>query len=353
MITLIILSLISLSYQVEHCLIHHKICKECEDGYYVIKKDPTSQYCMKIPHCLTYGNKEETCYWCEEGYKLSEDKTKCEVDTSYIHIDHCIESDNYNRCTRCEYGYAVLDEKCSKFDNCEKLIDETKCGTCYFPYYRLTKEGQCVFDYCLKRSNDDFDGRCRECDDYFFVNETGQCEYIKMKYCRYIERGRCIEWSDFFDVYGTYGDVVERKKFYESGCIRHDGQYNCLECDPRYHYDEETQTCNFNCKVYDENAPCEYCEYGYILTDNGKKCLQVIEIEDEKTIENSEENTDGISGRNDGENSGEKSRENSEENTNLNSRKNDTENLEKNYGEYIYLNLMVNIISIIFLLIYD
>ena len=358
MIKLIMLSLICLSSQVEHCLIHHKICKECENGYYLVKRNLKNQYCMKISHCLSYGNKEETiCYSCEVGYKLSEDKTKCELDTSFIKKDHCEFYDTiYNKCNGCEYGYAYYEGECIKFDGCESLSEPTKCRRCYNKYYyRLTKEGQCEFDICLRKG---INGTCAECGDYFFRNETKQCEYIKIKYCRELYHGnRCDEWSGFFDVYGSYGDVTERKIFYESGCITHDGNYNCRECDRRYHYDEETKTCNFNCKVYDEDAPCEYCEYGYILVDNGKKCLQIINVEDENTEElekNTAENSVEIIGENSGtnttENSSEIVGENSGKNNEVNAGKVNDENTEKNYDEYIYLNFLINIIPIIILI---
>ena len=169
---IILISLFSLSVQVEHCFIEQPVCKTCKEGYYLV----SNKFCSKIEHCTFMSG--GLCSSCEEKYKLNDDRTACVPKSEDDIIEHCLssynnfnyESNTYNLvCEKCESGYALNqdEDQCvtSPFDGCQKVKadDSTQCDKCLWDYYQL-KDDQCSIE------SSDF---CEEYDD------NGDCEKMR------------------------------------------------------------------------------------------------------------------------------------------------------------------------------
>lgn len=76
----LILVLIPLSLQIDHCLIEKPICQTCKTGYYLSNGE-----CITIENCEKFSSYDNTCDSCKAGYRPSEDKKSCIV----IGKDHC------------------------------------------------------------------------------------------------------------------------------------------------------------------------------------------------------------------------------------------------------------------------
>ena len=76
----IILALIQLSLQVEHCYVEQKVCKKCAEGYFLV-----NEKCVTVDHCEYIDSNTNKCQSCQYGYRLNEDKTSCVE----IGEDHC------------------------------------------------------------------------------------------------------------------------------------------------------------------------------------------------------------------------------------------------------------------------
>ena len=97
---IIIISLISLSVQVDHCIIEEPVCKTCKEGYYLV----LNQYCVEIEHCTYISG--GLCSSCEGNYQPSEDRKSCVMKPSEQIIEHCTSTRiNYPdtlQCYKCE-----------------------------------------------------------------------------------------------------------------------------------------------------------------------------------------------------------------------------------------------------------
>ena len=91
----IILALIQLSLQVEHCYVEQKVCKKCAEGYFLV-----NEKCVTVDHCEYIDSNTNKCQSCQYGYRLNEDKTSCVE----IGEDHCSTYTNLEDGTKqCQY----------------------------------------------------------------------------------------------------------------------------------------------------------------------------------------------------------------------------------------------------------
>ena len=310
----IILALIQLSLQVEHCYVEQKVCKKCAEGYFLVNekcvtvdhceyidsntnKCQSCQYgyrlnedktsCVEIgeDHCSTYTNLEDgtkQCQYCQGGYKLNSDKT-CELVT-----DHCIEAYEYDgyMCQNCEKGYAINRNKhiCVEFPKCKRVDDDNKCIECdedKNEFLSADLEGKCIVSPCEKFEED---GTCNECKDYFYLKD-GECVYIShIPFCRGVEDDNinvCEHWVSFTSNPET---AEQDKKDYEEKCLTRKEDGTCSECETGYLYDETEKKCLLiGCEEYEESPRCEYCEHGYILINDKTECFKVYPKSDEST----------------------------------------------------------------------
>ena len=310
----IILALIQLSLQVEHCYVEQKVCKKCAEGYFLVNekcvtvdhceyidsntnKCQSCQYgyrlnedktsCVEIgeDHCSTYTNLEDgtkQCQYCQGGYKLNSDKT-CELVT-----DHCIEAYEYDgyMCQNCEKGYAINRNKhiCVEFPKCKRVDDDNKCIECdedKNEFLSADLEGKCIVSPCEKFEED---GTCNECKDYFYLKD-GECVYIShIPFCRGVEDdniNECEHWVSFTSNPET---AEQDKKNYDEKCLTRKEDGTCSECETGYLYDETEKKCLLiGCEEYEESPRCEYCEHGYILINDKTECFKVYPKSDEST----------------------------------------------------------------------
>ena len=352
---IILLTLISLTFQVDHCFLGRKFCKTCKDGYYLVN----NQYCSKIDHCETFS--DNVCSWCEYGYRLNSEKTSCEK----IGDDHCqyYSNDEHTTCSSCQYGYKMKEDKtgctlitehcissydstcngcekgyalntelntCVEFEKCSEVnSDGTKCTKCAYDFYQPDKDGKCTINYCEEY---DDEGNCEECEKFFYLNEEGKCQYIPIPYCRKGNETHCEKYSGFL---GKDGNVEEGVKNYNKMCQSEDADGICYRCEPGYTLDETTHECISNCEEFVETSPiCKYCEHGYIPIEGDTVCYPVLKKD---TEEEADEEKD-------------KEKEDDEEKTKKEKEKEKEKESNENEGDgmqFIKLGFVLNLILVL------
>ena len=142
---LIILWLIALSFQIEHCEIHNTICKSCAENFelvelnfdflsdlvaYCFNSEKLSEANALIPNCVSISEDKQSCKQCRKYYFLDSNQTECK------NIPHCSYYDPYNnKCVLCEREYALKDDgSCVKNLYCY-IIKNEKCVECLYYYY--------------------------------------------------------------------------------------------------------------------------------------------------------------------------------------------------------------------------
>ena len=215
---LILFALINASLQIPHCKEIGKTCKNCPNG-------------------LTPVNYNDGEFECIE---------KEDLQAIQAIVPNCIElnEDDDTKCEYCERGYALSSSKtsCIKKDHCNEFDENDsskKCIDC-FEYYYPDDTGECQripIVHCLVGNSE----KCSECDDYYYVVEE-KCEKIELDYCVRLKE-----------------DSTE-----------------CKKCDDYYYIKNGKCEKNpYHCSYYDNE--CRYCENGYYLSN--KECLPVTKVE--------------------------------------------------------------------------
>jgi hypothetical protein len=265
---LILLFLISFSFQDQNCLITFKECEYTE---------PTKE--IKIQHCTDHyfdedgENEIEKCNECENGYVVSNDYKSCEkVQTP---TEHCIRYDRsgeYIYCDRCEnnYVYSRGDNICVKFEYCNYLEDKEHCGSCKEGYALSYDKTSCIsFKNCYQL--DKGNSKCNQCYSQYHQNSNGQCE---LTLCKSYSDNVCT------DCYGGYylNDKKECQKITIANCLQlDDSKKKCSTCLAGITPDNDGN-CNLpsklieGCVEYENNGNCKTCDGNYDLSTDGKKC---------------------------------------------------------------------------------
>lgn len=310
---LILICLLQLSLQVEHCLIPKQVCTACSDGYYLVNgKCVTLANCIEISpldqcfKCL-YGYRldfdtykcveigKDNCYQysittpgvcdkCRPGYKKKSDNT-CELVT-----EHCTEEDN-EICRACDKGFALThDNLCVKDENCKELDNEKKCEECdedKSEFLFINKEGQCVLSSCETFQL----GKCRYCKNYFYMKDN-ECFYTDIPYCEAPRGDNCDNWADFVN---DPTNIEQDIKNHKEKCQYRDKEGTCQNCFGGYTYDKSKKKCILNnCKEFDENSECEYCENGYLLINYQTECIKADSLGSKNADSTGGNNNEGI-----------------------------------------------------------
>ena len=262
---IILLSLISLSIQVDHCFIEEPVCKTCKVGFYLVD----NKYCSKIENCARVSG--NTCEYCITGYLPSDDGSTC------IKKNHHCEDFDDNGCARCEKGYALnsYTSECVQFKGCKKVYqnDITKCEECSGDYYQANEKGECVIDLC--RSYND-DGSCQSCFENFYLDDDGNCQLIPFPYCEWGDKNSCWDWAGFTNGVDINSDKEAYLKKIKSGCDSENSDGTCTRCEKGFTLDEGTKKCISNCQEYlNPSSLCDFCEYGYIKINDDKTCYPI------------------------------------------------------------------------------
>ena len=188
--SLLLLTLLSFSLQIEHCKDALFMCQNQVEQQQQENKPATT-----IPNCLDYYGNE--CKMCKKGFALSDDYKTC-VSTS---IDNCLRLDkeniciklavycvdgSENGCSECvRYAEPKYDEN-NRITECEPINiingcdgyneQRTKCETCDDGYSLSTDGSSCTFKGCGNENSVEY---CETCELGYYTNiATGKCVKI-------------------------------------------------------------------------------------------------------------------------------------------------------------------------------
>ena len=205
---ILVLSLISFSFQSDSCLRTFKRCSS---------ELPEVQIPSKlIDKCIVY-NKNGDCDQCKTGYAVSDDGGSC------ISFQNCIELGNGNEdCDECYGGYYI-----NAIGQCEKINidycvykDEYGCSACLYNIVQPNTNGQCIIPTTLIEGCISYDsnGNCFGCDKGYRLNDNS-CDFIEceagdspVSYCGICDVGYYVDFSDGKCV--KYGEGKDPSKSY-------------------------------------------------------------------------------------------------------------------------------------------
>lgn len=262
----LLLTFISFSLQIDHCLITHYYCSE-------IKENNNTKSNETIAHCLSEDNEKNRCIKCEKDYALSSDEKQC------IYFPLCLLLDEDNNCYVCSESYAASydGKSCISFPNCIKLEKgDNKCSECKY-YYHPNSEGKCIKTLCSEYDED----ICIECFPGYYLTKNNTCEEISIPYCDEVsetDENECTNCLLNLAIVDKKCVIPEKLI---SGCSAYDENGKCATC--YIDYDLIEGNCVF--KGCQDNEQMEYactdCEKGYYL-EVGGACIKYGETEDEE-----------------------------------------------------------------------
>ena len=295
--SLIILFLISFSFQDQNCLITYKYCEypepykeikithctehnfddgieyceKCENGY-VVSYDEKSciEVTKRIDHCISYSKSGEDfyCEGCENNYVLYYNSGNYEC----VKFDHCLSLIDYNdkdHCYSCIEGYALSNDRtsCKSFENCSQLDKEgTKCSKCY-GYYHLNSDGRCEITLCSNYENN----VCTACYNGYFLNDNKECQKITIENCLQLDSSKkkcskCIKNINPDSDGNCNINLIEGCNEYESNGI-------CRSCYDDYELSSDGKKCEYHCTGGKSIEYCGICKPGYTRDKDDGICL--------------------------------------------------------------------------------
>ena len=258
-------------------------CAFCEEGHFL-----DNQICSvvnkQIPNCELYLN-DSTCYSCKEGFILSLNKKHCR---EIVAQSQCA-SYSIIMCKQCTDS-AISDVTYELEQIAARGKELTSINRAWF-FELFNLENRFYKDYCVNTKVTNcvqFSNykTCTKCADGFFLQENeckenpknfiDKCEsYLSSSECRSCQQGYFLETS-------TTCSPVEPV----TNCVEYDPEAastSCTRCDST-HYLEEMNTCTLrtlelaDCLVPDpDNDLCGTCQSGMRVTDDGKRCLNLID----------------------------------------------------------------------------
>lgn len=293
--SLIILFLISFSFQDQNCLITFKeceypepnkeikiphctehyfqdgieYCNECENNY--VNSDD-SKSCVevkdKINHCIryyNYGAGVVGCDECENNYFLYYNSGNYEC----VKFDHCSNLYDKDHCNYCIEGYALSNDRtsCKSFANCEQLDKEgTKCSICY-EHYHPNSDGRCEITLCSNYVNN----VCTACYDGYFLNDNKECQKITIENCLQLDSSKkkcskCIKNINPDSNGNCNINLIE-------GCEKYESNGNCRSCYDDYELSSDGKKCEYHCTGGKSIEYCGICKPGYTRDKDDGICL--------------------------------------------------------------------------------
>ena len=301
---LVIISLISFSFEIENCMNEKKVCKSCNPDFTLVQSNDNTAECINstnyekikniTDNCIEGDPQYKTCRECKRDYLLDRDKKHC------LYLPHCSKIENENDCKSCDKGYALDNGTCTKKPLCEE-IEENECYDCYDFYYPNDK-GECIripiehckegnstncFDceqpYHLDDKNtkcllyehcinfDEKTKKCQFCESYYYPNEEGKCEIIG-NHCMSGTPTKCLKCED--DYYVNDDGICEKKTEH---CYYFDTIHGvCKRCQEYYYLFNETkcEKIGINHCTYGTPENCTNCEPSYYVFDP-KTCKEI------------------------------------------------------------------------------
>ena len=180
-------------------------------------------------------------------------------------ISHC-KFGTYNQCLSCEENYSPNNDrtKCINVPNCRYFDDQEKCLQCDY-YYNFDSNGNCVKDYCLTYSNK----ICIQCYPGFYLKNQ-QCERISIPYCLSLSEETCDDCAPGTELVGNECKV---QSFIEGCETYNDDRTACLSCGDNYNLANGKCTFTNQCSGFPVGEMCLACEDGYYLYSTYYQCV--------------------------------------------------------------------------------
>lgn len=241
-------------------------CEACEEGFYLNSGD---KKCIETKNCQEsiYGK----CVLCKTGYYLDiKNKNTCKQITANNTktFNHCIESENGKKCSKCEKDYYYdLANKCVNTNYCNKSDENFLCEECLEDYYLSEDKYSCT-DEPKCRNGDRDSGFCTWCIDGYYIDENERkCfsnqEDDDLKHCRAF-KDECLVCETGFEV-GKDGKCAGSKY-----CEKSNKSGRCKQCQEGFYLSEDYRCIRVeHCKKTNQYYSCEECSDGYQLNGFG------------------------------------------------------------------------------------
>ena len=238
-------------------------CNKCETDYFL----SSDNKCIKTENC------EESffsyCISCKNGYYLNLLNNECEV--KYDNFTQCKQTLNNKTCDICEkYNYLDDNKICIPTKYCSKSINFT-CIECIEGYYLSKDDSVCTTTQNCLNGDKDL-GLCMKCIDNFYLDGNDYiCKTNKedneFKYCTKTEDGKCIECEKYYYVGEDF------KCSFTKNCSKSILGL-CLNCSKNYYLGYDNKCTNFNHCIYSSNDYCLECEDGFYFDRKNKLCYE-------------------------------------------------------------------------------
>ena len=284
---IILISLIAITFQVDNCDEPLTACSSCIDGYTLVEAYEEGPYCIKDdklaeikkvdPNCLKLDeNDPSKCSVCTIDYLPSKKKGGKEC----ISRPKCEEIDDNDVCTECLWMFYLNSEgNCEKRYPCKEINKDGSCKTCV-DYYYLNEKNECKkipLEYCLEGNST----HCTKCDiekhdnRHLYLNKEGKC-VSQIAHCTSYEKDNKCSWCDSENYY-LDGQVCKEATKVEHCQSYAQTENKCSYCEPSYYIDDDN-TCKpiqlEHCNHYNkENDQCDSCEKYYYVKDG--KCEKI------------------------------------------------------------------------------
>ena len=280
-------------------------CNICEKGYFLSSENK----CLKTENCAE--SLFENCISCKDGFYLDYSKGECLE--KYDNFTLCKQAFDNKTCELCEnYNYFDGNKICIPFNYCSKSINHT-CIECVKGFYLTQENSACTYtqncfngdkdfgicvkckdnfyldgsDYICKTNKEENefkfctktrdDGRCIECEEYYYVGEDYKCSFTKN--CSKSILGKCLLCSkNFYLGYDNKCTTIEH-------CIYSSNDY-CIECEEGFYFNRKKKTC----KEYNDNSKYNNCKYSCEYAEKCCKCKDnfYLKKSDNSCIKNTE-----------------------------------------------------------------
>lgn len=258
-------------------------CDRCDPGF-KLKHNLCEK--IEIDNCSKIDNQTHQCALCHVNFRLTDDKLKClqtipdcseflKTDSSSLILEcracrrnfrlskngtclkinkrFCRKFDKNGHCLKCQLSYTVSNSEClPKIENCKAYDDNQKCSRCSSHFSVGNFGASCFFDIKNCVSYNTLSGFCEKCENLFVVSSDGEI---------------CLESIKNCDKY---------EPFYVS-----DIETKCERCSSEYLLEKTQRQCTLPKIKKEKKANFKKedfeCLKNWNLTDDGKKCLPIVE----------------------------------------------------------------------------
>ncbi|ELP90338.1 hypothetical protein EIN_190680, partial [Entamoeba invadens IP1] len=273
----------------------NRICSTCSTGKY-------PQASGKCGECeSTCGGKCNTtngyCTGCTANYVLYETSNlKCQKCSDFDPNCKTCASDYTRKCTQCNAGYYLVNNKCVACDSsCNKQCDQTNgyCTGCVTNYIKSdTNPKTCVacstLDLNCLTCSTNGDRKCEMCTNQTYVNPTtfrcvacpSGCDNCNGK------TGECTNCANNYVVSASDSTKCESCSTFDSYCniCASDASRKCVSCISNYYPNStyKCQLCDSTCggQCNPTNGYCTGCATNYVLFEtNNVKCQNCFQMD--------------------------------------------------------------------------